>query len=206
MDDLYLVGTGGLAREVLGWMKSEDSPLLPFVKGFVVTSGEDIGSSVHGYPVLHLDDLNGEFNFIPTIGSGETRQQLVKTLLLNGGQPLSYISTSVILGAGVTVGAGCIINPRSSISSDVMIGDYVLINCNTGVGHDVSIGDFCTLLGSNTINGNVRLENNCLIGSSATIRPGKIIGIGATVGMGAVVFKNVKPGVTVLGNPAKKIL
>jgi sugar O-acyltransferase (sialic acid O-acetyltransferase NeuD family) len=205
MDDLYLIGTGGLAREVLGWMRHEDSPLLPLVKGFLVTSGSDVGSFVHGYPILHLDDLNGEFNFIPTIGNGETRQQLVNALLLKGGKPFSYISASVMLGVGVTVGAGCIINPRSSISSDVTIGDYVLINCNTGVGHDVSIGDFCTLLGSNTINGNVRLESNSLIGSSATIRPGKTIGFGATVGMGAVVFKNVKSGTTVLGNPAKKI-
>lgn len=206
MGELYLVGTGGLAREVLGWMKHEDSHLLPLLKGFLVTSGADVGSFVHGYPIVHIDEVTSKFSFIPTIGDGDVRQKLVKLLLLKGGQPLTYISQSVMIGANVTVGAGCIINPRSSISSDVRIGDYALINCNTGVGHDVSIGDFCTLLGSNTINGNVTIENNCLIGSSATIRPGKTIGLNATVGMGAVVFKNVKSGTTVLGNPAKKIV
>jgi acetyltransferase-like isoleucine patch superfamily enzyme len=36
--------------------------------------------------------------------------------------------------------------------------------------------------------------------------PGIKIGDGATVGTGSVVIKNVKPGVTVFGNPAKSIM
>jgi sugar O-acyltransferase (sialic acid O-acetyltransferase NeuD family) len=203
--DLYLIGNGGLAREVLGWMKHEESPLLPFLKGFLEVNGTNAGTYLHGYPVFDLDSITGDFNFIPTIGNGVLREELVKSLISNGGCPLNYISSSVIMGSQITLGKGCIINPRSSISSDVTIGDYVIINCNSGIGHDVSIGDFCTLLGSNTVNGSVRIENNCLIGSSSTIRPGKLIGINSTVAMGAVVFKNVKAGTTVIGNPAKNI-
>ena len=41
------------------------------------------------------------------------------------------------------------------------------------------------------------------IGANATILPGVVIGIGAMVGAGAVVTKNVPDHLTVVGNPAK---
>jgi acetyltransferase EpsM len=203
--DLYLVGTGGLAREVLGWLVFEKSPLLSSLKGFLVTDPNAVSGFAHGYPIIHIDELKYPFRFIPTIGHNGTREKLVNKLLKVGGIPESYISCSVPIGLNVSIGVGCVVNPRSSISSDVQLGDYVLINCNTGVGHDVVVGDFTSILGHVAINGNVEIESHCLIGSGVIIHPGKKVEQGSTVGMGAVVFRKVKAGTTVLGNPAKKI-
>ena len=55
------------------------------------------------------------------------------------------------------------------------------------------------------MSGNVTVGNDCLIGASASIRQGLEIGSGATVGMGAVVIRNVDGGTIVAGNPAKEI-
>jgi acetyltransferase EpsM len=205
LKDLYLVGIGGLAREVLGWLKFENSPLLSSLKGFLVTEQKDARSLVHGYPVLHVDDIKQPFRFIPTIGLNVTRERIVNELLKIGGIPESYISSSVPIGLNVNMGVGCVVNPRSSISSDVRLGSYVLVNCNSGIGHDVVVGDFTSILGHVAINGNVEIERHCLIGAGAIIHPGKKIERGSTVGMGAVVFRKVMAGTTVLGNPAKKI-
>lgn len=49
------------------------------------------------------------------------------------------------------------------------------------------------------------VENRASIGSNATILPGIRIGHDALVGAGAVVTKDVEPGTTVVGNPAKVI-
>ena len=46
------------------------------------------------------------------------------------------------------------------------------------------------------------VESGASIGSGATILGGVRIGAEATVGAGSVVTKHVKPGETVVGNPA----
>ncbi|MBM3523643.1 MAG: acetyltransferase, partial [Alphaproteobacteria bacterium] len=52
------------------------------------------------------------------------------------------------------------------------------------------------------------IEDHAYIGSNAVLLQGKpgaplVIGRGAIVGMGAVVTRNVAPGTTVVGNPAR---
>jgi acetyltransferase-like isoleucine patch superfamily enzyme len=47
------------------------------------------------------------------------------------------------------------------------------------------------------------VKKGATIGANATILPGLTIGEGAMVGAGAVVTKDVPPGCTVVGNPAR---
>lgn len=201
---LYLVGYGGLAREVYGWLLHEKSPLLKRFKGFLVTDGTRPTDLLHGYPIVHVDDIEGDFSYLLTVSSPAVKNSIYEQLSNRRGASIeSFISSDTSLGINVSIGLGAIVNPRSSISSDVSIGNLVLINCNTGVGHDVLIGDNCSLLGSVSVNGDVVIGNNVLVGSGAIIHPGKQIGDNAVIGMGAVVFRNVKSGTTVVGNPAK---
>jgi len=51
----------------------------------------------------------------------------------------------------------------------------------------------------------VRIGQNVWIGSGALILPGVSIGDDAIVGAGSVVTRNVPPGVTVAGNPARPL-
>lgn len=206
IDDLplYLVGYGGLAREVYGWLVFENSPLLKRFAGFLINDDKKIDSLIHGFPVKHIDEVEGEFGYLLTTGSPRSKKNIVEDFSLKrGGKLESYVSKDTPMGVNVRLGQGIIVNPRSSISSDVSIGDYVLINCNTGVGHDVVIGDYCSVLGNAAINGDVQIGKNVVVGSGAVIHPAKVIGDCAVIGMGAVVFRNVKANTTVIGNPAK---
>ena len=49
------------------------------------------------------------------------------------------------------------------------------------------------------------VKKGASIGANATILPGLTIGEGAMVGAGSVVTKDVPPGVTVVGNPARPV-
>jgi len=102
-------------------------------------------------------------------------------------------------------GIGNVIYGGINTDPGVSIGSFSLINKSVILGHDVSIGDFCVINPGATVGGNVEIENEVLIGSGAVILQNLRIGKGSTIGSGAVVTKDVAPGETVVGVPAKRV-
>jgi UDP-2-acetamido-3-amino-2,3-dideoxy-glucuronate N-acetyltransferase len=117
------------------------------------------------------------------------------------------IGTYVEIQRGAEVGSACKIQSHSFICDGVTIGDEVF------VGHGVMfVND--TRPRATADSGQLQteadwemlrtvIEDHASIGTGATILGGVTIGRGATVGGGAVVTKDVAPGETVVGNPAK---
>lgn len=125
----------------------------------------------------------------------------------------------VVILPGAQIGQNCNICSHSLIESDVVIGDRVTIKSGVHlwnglrVANDVFIGPNVTFTNDKyPKSGNVnftmlstRIEAGASIGGGATILPGVVIGENATIGAGAVVTKDVLPGATVVGNPARAI-
>jgi UDP-2-acetamido-3-amino-2,3-dideoxy-glucuronate N-acetyltransferase len=119
----------------------------------------------------------------------------------------SRIGPFVEIQRGAAVGARCKIQSHTFICDGVEIGDEVF------VGHGVMfINDRRPR--ATTDDGNIQtdddwdlertvVESRASIGSGAVILGGRRIGAGALVGAGAVVTRDVPPGATVMGNPAR---
>ena len=121
----------------------------------------------------------------------------------------SQIGTFVEVQKGAIIGADCKIQSHTFICDGVTIGDEAFI------GHGVVFvndkrpratnpdgqlqGESDWLMLSTVV------ENRASIGSGATILGGITIGADATVGAGAVVTRDVAPGATVVGNPAREL-
>ena len=117
---------------------------------------------------------------------------------------------------GAKVGNGCNICSHCFIENDVIIGNNVTVKCGVQLWDGVRIEDnvfigpnatFCNDKHPKSGNREFILEHILIkkgasIGANATILPGITIGENAIVGAGAVVTKDVLPGVTVMGNPA----
>lgn len=131
----------------------------------------------------------------------------------------SRIWQFVVILAGAKIGQDCNICSHCLIENDVVVGDRVTIKSGVQlwdglrVGDDVFIGPNVTFTNdkypksrnTNFALAMTRIEAGASIGGGATLLPGVRIGTGATVGAGAVVAKDVPPGATVVGNPAKII-
>ncbi len=117
------------------------------------------------------------------------------------------IGTFVEVQRGTVIGAACKIQSHSFICDGVTIEDEVF------VGHGVTFvndrrpratdadGSLQTEADWELLRTTV--ERGASIGSGATILGGLTIGRGATIGAGAVVTRDVAPGETVVGNPAR---
>jgi acetyltransferase EpsM len=197
---LVLIGAGGLARELIGWIARDTSWQPP-----VAMVQEVNGESILGINVVNFESINFPVRFLLAVSEPDLKEKFSRIALLKGWLPESYIDKSSVVGLNVTIGCGCIINPLSTISSNTVIGNFVTLNCRSSVGHESKIGDYSTLLGSNQVNGYVQVADHVVLGAGSIIHPGRLIGSWATVGIGSVVVTNVKSKTVVFGNPAKRI-
>jgi sugar O-acyltransferase (sialic acid O-acetyltransferase NeuD family) len=142
------------------------------------------------------------------IANSHVRQKLVERCSSDGVQFFEVRAANMIQMDEVQLGEGAVLCPFVTLTSNIRIGKHFHANLYSYVEHDCVIGDFVTFAPGVKCNGNVHIEDHAYIGAGATIKQGLagtplVIGQGAVVGMGAVVTKNVPPGVTVVGNPAK---
>lgn len=204
---LVILGSGGLARELWGWIKgASEFKTRNRVTAFVV-EGVPALDCYDDIPIVSREKAEqlGVVEYLIAIADPLVRKRLSAELDALGWIAGTYIHESAVLGVNLSIGKGTMIFPRCSISSDASIGEHVLVNGGTAVGHDCVIGSYTSLLGGVSINGGVTLGECVLVGAGAIIHPGKNVGDGAIVGMGSAVFRHVGAGQTVFGNPARHL-
>lgn len=208
-----IYGSSGFGREVMPLLREQNSHEAD--ASFVFVDDAADLETVNGHDCMTFDQFLArpaeERAIALAIGSGHVRQALAKKCD-DAGVPFVAIkaSNSVMMDA-VTTAEGLVLCAFTSITSNVSIGRHFHANIYSYVAHDCVIGDFVTFAPGVMCNGNVQVEDHCYIGTGAVLRqgqPGKplVIGAGATVGMGAVVTRDVPPGVTVVGNPARPLI
>lgn len=214
MKQVAIFGASGCGRGVMPLARAQfvavESPVeLVFVD-------DNLGSaSLNGHQVLTYEEWLGRpgtshlMNI--AIANSRLRERLVKRCESDGVGFFEVRADNVVQLDDVSIGAGAILCPFVTLTSNIRIGKHFHANLYSYVEHDCVIGDFVTFAPGVKCNGNVHVEDHAYIGAGAVIKQGVpgnplVIGKGAVIGMGAVVTTSVPPGVTVAGNPARTIL
>lgn len=202
---LVILGAGGHGREVLDVARHARSSAYQFV-GFLSDEEphrhllEQVHASWLG-PVADLQHI--EADFVIGVGDPSVRRTLDEHARSWGRSPATLWHRTAHRAVDVSEGPGTVVLANASVTSNVRLGSHVHINLNATVAHDCQLNDYVTVNPGANLNGDVVVGPGATIGSGAVIRQGITIGAGATVGAGAVVVRDVEPGATVVGVPAR---
>jgi acetyltransferase-like isoleucine patch superfamily enzyme len=123
----------------------------------------------------------------------------------------SQVLPGTSIGRDSVIGSNCYVGRDCKIGQNVRIQHGCFIPNGTIIGDHVFIGPNVTLTDDKyPVSGNTNylaeppiIEDHVSIGAGAVILPGLLLGRGCLVGAGSVVTKDIKPGQTVMGVPAR---
>lgn len=212
MSILYGVyGAGGCGRGVLPLLRERTSNVARIV--FVDDGLPAV--SLNGHPVWtwsrFLEEEAEERSVCIAVADSHVRERLYRVCVDSGVEVIGARASNVVEMDGVAIGPGAVLSPFVTLTSNIEIGRCFHANLYSYVEHDCRIGDYVTFAPAVRCNGNVHIHDHAYVGTGALLRQGTaekplMIGEGAVVGMGAVVTRDVAPGATVVGNPARPLV
>jgi len=214
---LVIYGTGGISVETALTVREinrlNPSPVFDFL-GYAEDDAQKAGLVFAGKGVVTSSDTLAEFaGGFPLLGvaipQGFPRVkkaifEKIKDLAPNLVFPNIIHPSATVNLENTRLGVGNVVAAGVRFTDYIQVGDFNLFNLNVVVGHDVSFGDFCAINPQASISGGTKVEDEVFVGASATVLQHLTLFAKCTIGAGALVTRDVEPGVTVVALPLPK--
>jgi sugar O-acyltransferase (sialic acid O-acetyltransferase NeuD family) len=206
---LVIVGAGGHAREVLDVVEAVNakSPTFEFL-AFLddAMADEPLLRARHARLLGTSQELAViDAEYLIGIGSSEARRMIDQRATAWGRRPAIAIHPAATIGSDVSIGPGAVIAAGSRLTTNIRLGRHVHLNTNSTIGHDCQIGDYATVSPGANVSGRVILQEGVTLGVGSAVIQGITVGHDTVVGAGAVVVRDLPPGIVAVGIPAKPL-
>lgn len=202
MERVVLIGAGDSAEFVTSTLDD----LGVYVDGFIDErkGGFHMEKPIMGSRIEDISDFKSRRYFI-TISEPKERKRWFQKLKELGVETFNVIDPTAVVSKDLQIGTGNYIGKMTFIGCHASIGDNNMIVSTAVIEHHCTIGSHNRIAPAAVLNGNVVVEDGVFVGSNSCCIGDQTIGEGSTIGAGSVVLKDVKPGTTVVGIPARKI-
>ncbi len=209
MKELIIIGAGGFGREIFHMAQNCHGYGDEFVIKGYLDSRANVLDQFDGYPPILGDVTTYEIQpndvFTCALGDIPPKIKYIKEIQNRGVTFQNLIHKQASINPTAVLGTGLIIGRDVGISCDTRIGNFVTLQTGCLLGHDVQIGDMVHMNARVFLGGGVTVGEGAHLYPYAMVHPRKKIGNFANIGAGSFVINNVKEGVSVFGNPAKKL-
>jgi UDP-perosamine 4-acetyltransferase len=206
--EALVLGAGGQGKVLVELMLRRGG-LKPV--GVLEAEASRKGQDVLGVPVIGDDSALADFDPAGVVlvnGVGSTRSTAARRELFmrckNMGfrfatliHPSAIVADDAVLGEGVQVLAGAIINAGARIGEDSIINTAVVVE------HDCRIGAHVHVASGAVLAGGVVLKDGVHVGAGATVIQGITVGERTVIGAGAVVIRDLGQDTVAVGVPAR---
>lgn len=204
---LGIYGAGGLGREVEIIARKINAVKRRWDKiVFVVDEPEK--DELNGFEIVPFSCFNesypdGEISI--AVGEPVTREKLYNKVKEKGLRLATLIHPGVYIDESSKIGEGVTICEGVTTTSCVTLEDNVYVQPHAVIGHDIHIGKH-SVVGSNVeIGGANIIGERVFIGFMVGTLQGLKIGDDVEISAGSIVFRDIEPGMIVMGNPARVI-
>lgn len=181
MENIIIVGAGGMGREVLAILKNCNAISQQYqIEGFV-DDGKTAGDVVNNIPVLggldYLNTIDKKTGVVIAISLPNVRKAIFEKIT----NPNIYFPTiahpSVIISDKdfVSMGQGCLLCINTVLTTNITLGDFVILNAGAILNHDAQVGDFSTIMPGVNISTGAQVGEGCYIGTGSKISKPAVI-------------------------------
>lgn len=208
MKSINIIGTGGLAKELISYIESESE------KRYCIAgcwADEPFNNDrFAGYYKGDIEKFKKEYrsedSVIISIANNKYRARLVREIFSDlEVQYETYIHPSCEVSPFAEIGAGCLLAPQVIICADAIIGEHTFMNTECVIGHDSVVSSFCCLFPKVEVCGDCTVESFCTFGIGSIILPGNRMKEGSKLDAMSVLRSSIEDPAMFVGNPAKPV-
>lgn len=203
MTDVMIFGAGGLGRMVADILQL-DERARPVA--FLDSDPNLHGGEVDGLPVIGGLEAAARLErveFVVAVGENGARVRIAERLRAMGRRLRGAIHPLANIAPSATIGTHVIIAARATICVHARVREHCVLSAGAIVEHDNRLDEGVFLGPAVRLAGGVEIGCQAWLGIGACVVPYRKVGALARVEPGAVVIRDVYPGATVGGAPAR---